>query len=181
MTNSTHAAVSVIGIDRPGIVTAVTRVLYELGANLEDATSTILSGHFAMMLIVSLPSGRTAETVERELAAVGKDMDLVVTVRRVEEAHLEVPEPSHVISVYGGDRPGIVYRVAEHLSSRDVNITDLSSRVIGAEDHPVYALMLEVAGTGGALSAEELEGGLAGLRDELGVEITVNAIDSDVL
>lgn len=176
------AAVTVIGNDRPGIVAGVTKVLYDLGCNLQDATSTILTGHFSMMLVVGAPEGIDAGRLESELAAVAGELDLVITARPVHEAHLEVAAPTHMISVYGADRPGIVYRVAEHLAARGVNITDLSSRVIGGEERPVYALMLEVAaGAGGELSAEDLVADLADLKDELGVEVTVNAIDTDIL
>jgi glycine cleavage system transcriptional repressor len=174
------AAVTVIGNDRAGIVAAVTRVLFEDGCNLEDATSTILSGHFSMMLVVTLPEGVTSEWVEARLTPIADELDLVITARGVHEAHLRIARPTHIISVYGGDRPGIVYRVAEHLSAANVNITDLSSRVIGSHGDPVYALLLEVAvqpGTTGAV----LEDDFAALMQELGVEITVNEIDSDIL
>jgi glycine cleavage system transcriptional repressor len=48
-------ALSVFGRDRPGIVAAVTRVLADAGCNLEDTSTTILRGHFAMMLVVTGP------------------------------------------------------------------------------------------------------------------------------
>ena len=174
------AAVTVIGNDRTGIVAAVTRVLFEEGCNLEDATSTILSGHFSMMLIVSLPEGTTSQQTEKRLAPVAIEFDLVITVRDVHEARVGVVEATHVISVYGGDRPGIVYRVAEHLSAAGVNITDLFSRVIGSETSPVYALMLEVA-AGPGVTGAVLEDDLAELKQELGVDISVNEIESDIL
>lgn len=41
------------GRDRPGIVAAVTRVLLDLGVNLEDAEMAILRGHFAVVLMLS--------------------------------------------------------------------------------------------------------------------------------
>ena len=50
-------AVSAIGRDRPGIVAAVSRVLLDLEGNVEDSQMSILRGHFAVMLIVALPSG----------------------------------------------------------------------------------------------------------------------------
>jgi len=178
--SSSLAAVTVIGNDRTGIVAAVTRVLFEDGCNLEDATSTILSGHFSMMLIVSLPEGATSQAVENRLAPVAAELDLVITARDVHEAHLAITEPTHVISVYGGDQPGIVYRVTEHLSAAGVNITDLSSRVIGSETDPVYALMLEVAAQPDTTRAF-LEDDLAALKSELGVDISVNEIESDIL
>jgi glycine cleavage system transcriptional repressor len=179
MSGDSLAALTVVGNDRTGIVAAVTRVLFEDGCNLEDATSTILSGHFSMMLIVTLPRGVTAESIEQRLAPVASDLDLVITVRDVHESSLGLVEPTHVIAVYGGDRPGIVYRVAEHLSSAGVNITDLSSRVIGSETNPVYALMLEVAA--GDATRADLDDGLSALKDGLGVDITVNEIEHDLL
>lgn len=178
--NASLAAVTVIGNDRTGIVAAVTRILFESGCNLADATSTILSGHFSMMLIVSLPEGVSSEQAEKRLAPVASELDLVITVRDVHEADLGVAEATHVISVYGGDRPGIVYRVAEHLSAAGVNITNLSSRVIGTDASPVYALMLEVA-AGPEVTGAVLEENLAELKQELGVDISVNEIESDIL
>jgi len=180
MSNGSLAAVTAIGNDRPGIVSAVTRVLFETGCNLEDATSTILSGHFSMMLVVRLAEGATPEEVEDRLQPVAEQLDLVIAVRPVHETHSVVEHPTHVVSVYGGDKPGIVFRVAEHLSSNGVNITNLSSRVIGSDEQPVYALMLEVAAQGD-ITTERLEAGLGGLEHELGVDITVNEIDPDIL
>ena len=47
-----HFSVSVVGKDRPGIVAEVSRILFEQGCNIEDSTCTILSGQFAMILVV---------------------------------------------------------------------------------------------------------------------------------
>ncbi len=45
-------AVTVIGADTPGIIARVSGVLHDHGGNLEDSSSTILGGQFAMMLLV---------------------------------------------------------------------------------------------------------------------------------
>lgn len=175
MTEGSLLAVTAIGNDRPGIVAAVTKVLYEHGCNLEDATSTILRGHFAITLVVR--SGeRGADALEADLGPVAGELGLVVTVRPVEEAESGVIEPTHVVSVYGGDRPGIVYRVSEALAEAGANVTALSSRVIGS-DRPVYALLMEVA----AASEEEITTALASLREELDVDVSVHPMRSDVL
>jgi glycine cleavage system transcriptional repressor len=173
---SVPIAVTVIGNDRPGIAAGVTRVLFETGCNLEDVTSTILRGHFAMMLFVRPPEGTTAGELEEELAPAASDLGLVVTARPVEEVAVEVAAPTHMISVYGADRPGIVYRVTQLLSDAGANITDLTSRVIGEERAPVYALMVEVS-----LGDDDVEARLVQLKDELGVDITVHPIEPDLL
>lgn len=170
-------AVTVVGNDRPGIVAAVAKSLYEAGCNLDDATSTILHGHFSMVLIVRAAAGASADEIESKLQGDASALDLVVTVRPVEDVDTPVSPPTHVVSVYGADRPGIVFRVAEALADGGANITDLTSRVIGDEQAPVYALMLEVAVPEDAM----LEAMLDPLRAELEVEITSHLVDADVL
>lgn len=169
------AAVTVVGNDRPGIVAGVTRVLFEAGCNLLDASSTILHGHFSMMLIVSVPEDQTPEQLEERLASVGEESHLLTTVRSVEDVPSEVVPPTHMVSVYGADQPGIVFKVTQLLADSDVNITALSSRVIGSVEQPVYALMLEVAAKSDVSSQVEQ------LREQLNVDVTVHPIDSAIL
>src|SRR5258708_27791760 len=66
---SDHYALALIGVDRPGIVAAVTSALSELGCNLEDVTTSLLRGHFAMVLEFSAPPGGGAEAIRRHLLA----------------------------------------------------------------------------------------------------------------
>ncbi|MDQ3987565.1 MAG: ACT domain-containing protein [Actinomycetota bacterium] len=170
-------AVTVVGADRPGIVAAVTRVLYELGCNLEDVTSTILRGHFTMVLVVRAPEPTDEATLERALQAPARELGLTVTARPVERGISEPSEPTHMVSVYGADRPGIVFRVAETLAGAGINITDLTSRLIDSQQQPVYALMLEVSAPENLM----VEPVLDALRAELGVDLSVHPIGADVL
>ena len=80
-----------------------------------------------------------------------------------------------MISVYGADQPGIVYRVTRELAARNINITDLNTKLIGTAEEPVYVLMLEIALPDGE-SAEGVERTLADLKKELNVEIGVRVI-----
>lgn len=175
MSDGKLVAVTVVGNDRPGIVAGVTRVLYEAGCNLLDASSTILHGHFSMVLIVLIQEDQTPEGLEAQLGVVEEDLHLRIAVRSVEDAALEVRPATHIVSVYGADRPGIVFKVADALAQAGVNITALSSRVIGSDDQPVYALMLEVAAEGDV--APQVEA----LREQLDMDVTVHPIDSAVL
>lgn len=170
-------AITAIGRDRSGIVAGVTKALFEEGCNLQDVSSTILGGHFSMMLVVRVPQGVSADDLGARLVPTAEELGLLVSVKPVEDEEREVVPPTHMVSVYGADRPGIVYRVAELLSRKKANITDLTSRVIGSDQDPVYALMLEVAVPGDVDVAQELDR----LRSELGIEISVHPIDADVL
>ncbi len=167
-------AVTVVGEDRPGIVAGVTRALYDSGCNLEDVTSTILRGHFSMVMIVNATDA-SEDSLRDSLGAVADDLGIAVTVNPVSDVHGHDAAPTHMVSVYGADRPGIVFRVAEQLAAKGANITDLTSRVLGPDDAPIYALMLEVA------LDPTIENDLRALGSELGVEVTVHPLDADVL
>lgn len=171
-------ALAAIGRDRPGIVAAVAQVLYEYGCNVEDSSMTLLRGNFSMMLVLASPEGTTSASLDQALRSACAEMGLTYAVLDVEDT-ADVPNPSHVLTVYGADRPGILYRVTEMLASARVNITDLNSRLVGAET-PVYALMLELALPAG-LPAEELEEQLSRTAAEIGVDVTLRVREDDVL
>lgn len=168
-------AVTAIGRDRPGIVAGVAKALFDAGCNLQDVSSTILRGHFSMVLIVTSPE-MDAPALENALVTACDELGLGVTVRPVGEVDPGYVAPTHMVSVYGADKPGIVYRVADALAHAGANVTDLTSRIIGEEDRPVYALMLEVAA-----EDVDLEAILNGLRDELNVDASVHPLEADLL
>ncbi len=176
MNETSLLAVTAIGADRPGIVSAVSGALFELGCNLQDATSTILRGHFSITLIVKADRSVSVRDVEGALGSVADDLGLIVTVRPVEEASGEVVDPSHIVTVYGADRPGIVFRVTDALARLGANITELASRLIGDDADPVYVLMLEVA----LPDTQGLEVEMESLGKELGVDISVHPAGADI-
>src|SRR5579864_6643835 len=135
------------GKDRPGIVAAVTHVVFELGGNLEDASMTRLGGEFAMMLVTGLPTSVTPAKLQKQLRPLEQKFDLQLSAKAISPALArggKRAEPRYLISVYGTDRPGIVYQVAQALASRKVSITDLNTKAIQRAGAPLYVMLLEV-------------------------------------
>ena len=132
-------AITVLGHDRPGIIAETTDRLAGLGLNLEDSTMTLLRGHFAMMLVCQ---GSAADVeIEQALAPLTADGSLTVTVREVPAEHVGASTgTSWVLSVHGGDRPGIVSAVVGVIAEVGGNITDLTTRLAG----DLYLLVAEV-------------------------------------
>ena len=176
-----HVAVTAVGADRPGIAAAVTKILYEQGGNIEDSRMAILGGHFAMMLIVSLPDTADPAAVEQALQLPAKALDLIVAVRPVEDATIEAAPGSQefVVSVYGADKPGIVYRVSEALSRHKVNITDLSTRVVEG-DPDVYVVLMEVVAPPTTDTAA-VDADLKMIGDDLSVDVSFHPLETETL
>ena len=173
-----NLAVTAIGRDRPGIVAAITSALLEEGGNVDDSQMTILHGHFAVMLIVSVPGDASLQSLEARLGEVGRKFDLGgITVSPVEGLDRGAG-PTHVLTVYGADRPGIVHDTASALASLGVNITDLRTRRTGDPGSPLYTLMVEVAVPEGV--GPELEVALDRLRESKQLEARLAELESEV-
>lgn len=168
-------AVTVIGRDRPGIIAEVTRVVADLGGNLEDSSMTLLRGHFAWMLIADVDTD--ADSLAARLAHLRAD-GLVVSVLPVAS---DEPYGSdavrYMLSVHGADHPGIVAGVTAALAAHGGNITDLSTRL---GPGGLYLLVAEVA-LPADVDVVALGAQLAEAGRELGVGVSLRPADSDVL
>lgn len=167
-------ALTVLGHDRPGIIAETTGVLAELGLNIEDSTMTLLRGHFAMTLITEGPA--SAASVEESLAGLTADGSLSVSVREVPAEDVVSRGSAYLLSVHGGDRPGIVSNVVAEVARVGGNITDLTTRLAGE----LYVLIAEVdlpVSVDAAALQRALETAAAGL----GVDVTLRPLESDDL
>jgi len=168
-------AVTAIGTDQPGIVAAVATVLRDRGGNVEDSAMTILGGHFAIVLLVESPDDPA--DLQAALDDATARFGLTVHVTRAGGGH-DSPDPTHLLSVYGPDRTGILAGVTAALASVGANITDLETRLLGGDgDQPVYAMVVELMAT--AEQADEVADVVASACADLGVDHTLRTIDTE--
>ena len=176
-----HLAVSALGLDRPGIVAAVTEVLLRHDLNIEDSQMTILRGHFTMVLVVSGSDTLDASALRADLDQVAADLELeALSLAEVADAAGEPPEPTHMATVYGADHPGIVHATAAAVAAQGCNITDLNAR-LGEERGAgaLYVLMLEIVAPEDRVDG--LREALAEMGAAEGVEVSLRELDHDEL
>jgi glycine cleavage system transcriptional repressor len=168
-------AITVLGHDRPGIIAETTGKLAGLGLNLEDSTMTLLRGHFAMMLICE---GSASDVeIESALAPLTGDGTLTVTVREVPQEHAWATEGSSwVLTVHGGDRPGIVSSIVGEVAKVGGNITDLTTRLSG----DLYLLIAEID-LPAATDVAGVEAAIQAVAASLGVGATLRPAEADDL
>ena len=164
-------AVTAMGPDRPGIVAAVAQVLAAHGGNVEDSAMTILGGRFSLVLLVDVDAD--APTLEQALADATRDLGLHLSVEDAGET-TESPEATHLLSVYGSDQPGILAGVAAALAEAGANVTDLSTRLLGGGDVPVYAMVVELT----VVDEAGVQQAVAAVAEDLGVDFTLRALDT---
>lgn len=180
----TKVVITGVGPDQPGIVAGLTHVLEDLEANIEDSTMTLLAGEFAMILIVSIPSGLSLSAFQEAFRPVEQKLGIQLQVKPIEpDLPAHEPDASQtplMISVAGHDRTGITAHVSEELARHQVNITDLNAQVIPGEEGPVYIMMIEVLLPAG-MDQRQLESLLEPIARDLGVEIRCHPLESIAL
>jgi glycine cleavage system transcriptional repressor len=173
-----HYALALIGVDRPGIVAAVASGLSDLGCNLDDVTTSLLRGHFAMVLEFSAPGGGSADEIRMHLLARTGPLDLHLDVWPVAPSR-PGGAATHVLRLHGRDRIGIVAAMAEVLAGLGANIRDMSC---SRDDHavPTYVVVVEVD-VPATVADELLERELRSVAERLDLRFVLEPIREEPL
>ena len=83
---------------------------------------------------------------------------------------------THLVTVHGADRLGIVARLTGAMAAAGGNITDLTTRLTG----DLYVLVAEVD-LPPAADAAQLRAALTDAGRELGVDVTMRRVENDEL
>jgi glycine cleavage system transcriptional repressor len=121
--------VSVFCPDRTGLVAAITGRLFELGANLGDASFALLGTGSEFTAIAQVPDHIGADALEIDLANLPELAGAAIRVSRfgLDADHGPAGRITHVVTVAGGDRPGLVVRLAETFAQFHANIVRMDA------------------------------------------------------
>ena len=168
----TSLVVTVIGPDRPGIVSKLSAKAQRFGANWAGSRMASLAGQFAGIVHFEVPP----ENAEA-LAAALRDLessDLRVVIVRGEGATVPAGRRAVKLELVGHDRPGIVRDLSGSLAERGVSIEELHTEIVSgamSAEHlfKVKALLLVPK----SVSNDELRRGLEALANEMMVDIAL--------
>ncbi|HXC62674.1 MAG TPA: ACT domain-containing protein [Nitrospiria bacterium] len=173
--------ITAAGPDRPGIIARITQALFRTGCNIEDTSMTLLRGEFAMMLIVRLPEKPGLAEIKFQLKKVQTALGLSLLLKPLSTREAQRDQRpagrSFILSVYGADKPGIVYRVTRLIASYRINITDMNTRVIGLREAPIYVIVLEME-IPKKVKVQTLQTELNKLKKAVHVDITLHPVES---
>ena len=173
--NERTICLTVLGRERPGIVAGITGVLFDTDCNIRDSTMTILAGEFVMLLIVELPDNMTSTGLDQALAEVQRRFDLSIFIKRLTDDEVRYQPPagtrSWAVTIYGGDRKGIVHHVASVMARKGISITELKTKVVGGASGVGIVSMKVMAPADVELAA--IRGQLNEVAARFGVEVSI--------
>ncbi|MDR1245349.1 MAG: hypothetical protein LBJ98_05215 [Endomicrobium sp.] len=174
-----YISLTAIGKDSPGLVSSITKVLYEEKCNVEDSTMTILHGHFAMILIIEISHNLSLKALFSKLQKAAKPLGMVLSYAELFSyvPKKRMPSNPYIISVYGSDRIGIIYNVSECLAENKINITDVQTTLSKSKWKDTYIMIIE-CDISRKKSYEKLSKDLLKLAELLNITISLNKAES---
>lgn len=121
----TTLVITVIGDDRPGLVSELAAVVADQGGSWGRSQLAELAGKFAGIVTVDLPADKVADLTA---ALEGLEGALETSVHEVDgPATLHEPQEQYTLELVGNDRPGIVREISTVLAQHGVSIEELDT------------------------------------------------------
>ena len=165
----TSLVVTVMGTDRPGIVSALAERAQRFGANWSASHMAKLAGEFAGMVQIQV-APENADALTTALQGL-ESAGLRVVVARSDASAVPAGMRRHPLNLVGSDRVGIVNQLTRVLADRGISIEQLHTEVLneGAAAGPQFQVRSQV------LVPQTVD--LGALRAELGTLASTMLLD----
>lgn len=167
--------ISVLGPDRPGIIAAASRILFQQNCNIENISQTILQSEFSGIFIIALPNDQTVDKLNKELKNRLNPLNLHVYLKHLDQQEEPYPfkasEP-FVITTKGPDRKGLVAGITEVIARYGVNVTHLQAVFKGGDD-PLNNIMIYEVDVPLDIDQQALQKDLRAAAEALSLDISI--------
>ena len=175
---SQYALLTAVGQDRPGLVDAVSKVIFDCGCNLEDSRMAVLGGDFAMLILVSGADEKIEQLLaQAKLAGSKTGLNVQAHKTRAPGEAAQKDALPYEVEAFSMDHPGIVQRVSGFFAARKINIRALETRLTYA---PVTGLPLfslhAVVELPSAANVMELRQGLEVIGSQENIDIELRPV-----
>lgn len=171
----TSLVITMIGPDRPGIVSAISDKAVEFGANWTDSVMANFAGQFAGVAHLMVASEKSEALRAALLSLDSPGMRITVALGDGAKSAI-APAVRHLkLDLVGNDHPGIIHRISSQLAGQGISIEKLQTEVVnGAFTGEQMFQMKARLAVPMALGNDELRTGLESLANELMVDISMD-------
>ncbi|MDE2299968.1 MAG: formyl transferase [Burkholderiales bacterium] len=170
---TTSLVVTVMGPDRPGIVSALSERAQRFGANWAASRMARLAGEFAGMVHFEVPR-ENADALAAALRAL-EPTGLQVVIAKSEGADTATGLRGLELELVGDDQLGIISNLTRILAERGISIENMHTEIIGgsAPSKPTFKVSAHLLAPT-ALSSDTLRRELGVLAHEMVVDIALD-------
>ena len=124
----TDIVLTVIGPDRPGLVSALAQTVADGGGNWLDARMASLAGQFAGILLVGVEAEKADALVDALKALEKRGLRFIFETNNTAVAHEAAR--TLTLELVGLDRPGIVRDISRVVAAQQISIVDLETELV---------------------------------------------------
>jgi len=146
MTARKSLLIQVFARDEPGLVSAISGCLFDLGLNLGDTTFAVLGTGAEFTVVVEEPVPVASDEIEQRLSELAELEDADIRVDEFDIAPVHGPSAriTHRITIRGSDQPGLVARLTEVFGDYGANIVRLNAERVPQGQGSSYVIRLAV-------------------------------------
>ncbi|MFC2154777.1 phosphoserine phosphatase SerB [Candidatus Altiarchaeota archaeon] len=169
-------AVSILGLDRPGLLSDITGAISELNVNIVDITQT--TPHHILSLFLLLDPNTSEENVDVIRGTIlekAGELNLRAVVSSLKELGKHIPpqkEDLQTITVVGRDKPGIIHAITKVIGEQGINIERINQISRGE-----FFVMELLTGRVEPVDLKELRAFLQKKGEEIEVDVIVQQED----
>jgi len=160
--------ITAIGVDKPGLVDQISSIIKENNGNIENSKMIKIENQFAM--IIDFLSSNDLDTIKTKLQYIE---ELEITYKLA-----EISKENNITNKYiitGADNQGIVNRVSNFFSKRNINIIEVNTYVELAPTtgSPLFNMEITITYNNNH-NIDELYSKLSNLCENLNLDITTS-------
>lgn len=174
---SQYLVLTVMGPDRTGSVSSLTKLTSECGCNIVDSRMAIFGLEFTMIMLLK-GTAKAINQLESKLPAVAVKRELITMMKRTSGYKVQDFTKHYQAEYAGIDQPGLLKAVTAFFAARNIDISSLKSE-INPDNNYMNATML-IALTEDT-SIEQLEKEYFELCEQIDVQGTITKCNSNLI
>jgi len=119
---------SVIGADKPGIVSNISEIVKNCSGNIDKSRMVRLGDFFTVMVLISIDE-KHLQNLESTL---NNDSNYTISIHESENDLNNIDENTHTVHLDGIDNEGLVYKITNELAKLNINIEELETNISNA-------------------------------------------------
>ena len=167
-----QVVISVMSLDRPGIVADIAGAIYQLNGDLADLSQSVLHSFFIMTVIAQFDSDISVKEIKEKIGLIDSATSLEVMVKEVDSSEINqspsLPKDIYIVTGQGKNRTGLVFSMGAFCKDHEINIIDYDTKL----SDNMYSMILEIDLTNSE-SVEVIDEKLNNMAKKLGLKVVM--------
>ncbi len=174
---SQYLVLTVMGSDRTGSVSSLTKLASECNCNIVDSRMAIFGLEFTMIMLLK-GNAKAINQIELKLPAVAIKRELITMMKRTSDYKIQDFTDHYQAEYAGIDQPGVLKAVTAFFAARNIDISSLKSEINPDTNHMSATIQIALTEE---TTIEELEKQYFELCQQIDVQGRITKCNSNLL